>query len=433
MITIIIFFCVMILILGLIVEKSVVNPLSMFYGLWAVIIFLSSLEAYGLFKTSSTIYKYILIGLISFFIGYLLTRIIQQEYTYKGTNSISKISSGRIEVNLPVVYFLSILSILFYVKEVSLVLNHLISGGSLANIREMAQNTDSILHSNKSGLENALKILIITPFTAALQPIVATDLLLNDKKNKKLFYLNLIIILLRVLSDGSRTLVVYFAISLIVTFFISDKSKKKVGILRYLGFALGIVSIFLIIIFITSSRSGENGLRFAYYYFSMQPIMFEKWAYLVESSGFKGFGIGALNGFIFALFYVLNNMFNIPYPSMWREAYQFIEGTGTNWQTITSYGTSANSFVSAFWVLFLDGRLIGMVIGMLAYGALSAITFKKAKSTKNIKSVSIYIFIYIGLFYTFVRLQFANIYYDLSLVYLMFILFKKRGFTDEKR
>lgn len=427
--------CLFLMIFGKITEKKIFNPITMFYALWSIILGLSSLRLFNLLEARSEIYWLIFIGLISFAIGYYFYKfykIVLRKNSYVSKNESDYLRTTSIieyELNYKLVYFIAFICIIFYLKELRHVLQYLLSGKSLAYIRALAQDSSSVIYTSKSKIETALKILCITPFSQALQTIVAVDLIFG-KKDKKLILLNIIIIALRVITDGSRSLVVYFLISIVVAFSINNdrllkkkgKSKLKQNIILFIA----ITTIIFILYKITASRSGENIFRFAYYYFSMQPIMFDKWASIVDSQGIYGFGLSATNGFWFAIFYIIKNIFGVAYPELWSNIYALIEGTGTSWQVISSLGTQANSFVSAFWILYIDGRTTGIIIGMFIYGIIISKSYCKAKMKKSLKHISIYIFLYIGLFYTFIRLQFANIYYDIALVLLLFFMYRKK-------
>ena len=64
---------------------------------------------------------------------------------------------------------------------------------------------------------------------------------------------------------------------------------------------------------------------------------------------------------------------------------------------------------------------------LFIYGIIISKSYSDAIREKSIKHISIYIFLYIGLFYTFVRLQFANIYYDIALMFLLTFMYKKKS------
>lgn len=422
------YMCLFLLVLGKITEKKFFNPITMFYSLWACILALSSLRLFNLLKARNEIYWLIFTGLISFAIGYYFYKVLIIIYG-KSRKNIND-ENIKYELNYNVVYFLAFICIIFYLKDIAIVLEQLLGGKSLEYIRALAQDSSSVLYSSKSKIESALKILYITPFVQALQPIVAVDIFFG-KRDKKLFILNIVIIGLKVISDGGRSMIIYLLISILVAFSINE-GRKRIHKIKISKFKQNVIIVFLVCIIlfiiykITESRSGENILRFAYYYFGMQPIMFDRWAEIVDSTGIYGMGITATNGIWFAIFYVLRNIFSIGYPEFWSNIYALIEGTGTYWQTITEMGTKANSFVSAFWVLYVDGRLYGIIVGMFIYGMIISKSYMSAIRKKSLKHISIYMFLYIGLFYTFVRLQFANIYYDIALVFLIFVMYRKK-------
>lgn len=429
------YLCLVLIVVGKITEKKLLNPITMFYSLWAIILFLSYIRLFNLLEAREEIYLLILVGLISFALGfyfYKFTKLILRNSVRTKSSLYSGKYINRVyEPNYKIIYFIAIICILFYFKDLVIVSKDLLSGKSLDYIRAMAQNSSSDLYASKSKIENAMKILCIVPFSQALQPIVAVDIIFG-KKDRKLILMNAAILSLKVITDGGRSLIIYFFMSIVIAFSIKGSKvfsgKKRISkIKQNIIFALIVTILISILYKITASRSGENILRYAYYYFAMQPIMFDKWAMIVDTMDIYGYGVAATNGFWFAIFYVVKSIFSIGFPELCSNIYALIEGTGTNWQIITTMGTNANSFVSAFWILYLDGRIIGIIVGMFIYGIIISKSYLNATRQKSIKHISIYLFLYIGLFYTFVRLQFANIYYDIALIFLLTFMYKKKN------
>ena len=426
------------IIVSILREKSIISPAFMFFCLWFFILFLDSFHLYGLRVTSDRIYIMIALGIVTFALGYYLNdtfgrnkRIIVKI----GNGNSDKDASYWYRPRYNIIYALVFVTIIYYLREFSVVLQYLLSGDSLAIIRKLAQDSSSVLHMSRSGIWNAISILIVIPFTTILQPIVVSDFFWG-RKDKKLLALNFLLIFMRTVSDGSRTLLIYMGISFIICFFFdggskklrekfaerykSHKQKKKNRVIF-----IGLFAVLLFVIYkVTMSRSGENAIRYTYYYFSMQPQMFEIWADKVDASSLYGYGMAALNGFAFAFFYLTSHLVGIS-SDFWREIYIMLESTGTSWQAITISGTTANSFVSAFWVFYLDAREIGVGIGMFIYGILVSRVFIRMKKSANPKNISLFIMWYIGLFYTFVRFQFSNIYYCVAMLQLSFLVFQK--------
>lgn len=426
--------CLSLLALSLVLDRSSSSPATMFYGLWSIILGLDSLHLFKLLYTRDEIYSLITFGLCAFAVGYYFNKIIATKGKIKKSVGYS--------LRRKLVYVFAIFAIIYYIDFVVKTIPYYLSGNALALIRAMAQDSSSEISGNASGVMNAIKILFVTPFTLTLQIIVAVDWFFGNR-DKKLIVLDIILMIEKIMSDGGRAPLIYLFIAFILSYLLS-KQRAKNHRLEKSSFAAHLediriaakknkrtIVLFTVvalcgIVFLTQSRNGENFLKFSYYYFSMQPKMFDLWSSIVDRTGLVTYGAAALNGFLFFVFYLIRNILGLAgYPEFWSNAYGLIEGTGTQWQTISGYGSSANSFVSAFWVLYLDGRVIGIIIGMLVYGWIMSHTYNDALLAKSSKSISLYVLLYIGLFYTFVRLQFANLFYCEEILLILFVLYRR--------
>jgi oligosaccharide repeat unit polymerase len=295
----------------------------------------------------------------------------------------------------------------------------------MAFIRQMAQaNAES-----GGGLMDAIGTIFLNPIVMALQPIVACDVWYG-KKSKKLLILNVIILFFRTLTDGSRSTLIYFAFHFFIAFILyfgkrtkrqkevdisKDKKKKNKKIVR----VMIIVAIFFIVL-TTISRSGNSAVRYAYLYFTMEPYMMEIWASKVDAAGLAGYGLASTNGFSFFVLYLLKNFRVLSdYPMFWHTINNIIAETESQWQIITSTGTMANAYVSLFWYFYLDGGVIGIIVGSFVYGGFCAKYYWNAMKNMSPRTVAIYCFIIQGLFMSFVRFQFGNITYATAFVVLM--------------
>ena len=68
-------FCAVFFIVGYLCEPKKINPVTIFFGEWTVILFLANLNLYSLIPASNYIYGYILVGCICFATGFYLIRI----------------------------------------------------------------------------------------------------------------------------------------------------------------------------------------------------------------------------------------------------------------------------------------------------------------------------------------------------------------------
>lgn len=424
--------CIFFLIIGLSYEEKKINALTIFSGLWGIIIFLSSICLYNLNKAKNSTYVLLTLGILSFGIGYIFFRIFFSQKFFRKKRDI--------KVYIPkykFLYILSAVTILFYLKDLMLILNDVISNGrSLEYIRLLAQDTNSILYTSRSNIENFIRMMIILPFVMVLQPVVAIDFICG-KKNKTLLILNIIILVLRSLTDGSRVMFIYFIMHLILVFMFSGdnyyknimkKNKNKIIMIMVL-----VVGIFFV--YKTSvSRSGENTLKNMYYYYSIEPYMFEQWKEEVDNRNVIAYGSASTNGFIFPTIYTIKNIFGLDnYPEKWyKNVFLLINETDKDWKVITSGTTKANAYVSIFWFFYLDGKIIGIIIGSLLYSMIIAYSYSKLKVEMNNKNLCIYLLLLQGVLFSYVRMQFSNETYAISILYALFLVYKKNKYGEKK-
>ncbi|WP_394992569.1 O-antigen polymerase [Streptococcus alactolyticus] len=431
---IIVIFCLVFFLIALFTEPRKLNPLTLFLGEWAVIVYLANLNLYGLYSTSEATYTVILIGCICFVLGFYLVKF------FRNINKNRKLSNSRgstteYELNFKLVTFLSVITIIYFSVDFFNSLIYLLQGQSLGYIRQLAQQ--GALFSNP--IMNAIRILITAPFATVLIYVVASNYF-SMKRNNFLMFSVAIILIFRLLSDGGRSPLIYLSLSFLISYLYSGVKKNRVLnykndsnklILRLSKYHLFMILFILIIAIslysITLSRSGAESIRYTYYYFAMQPYMLELWSKKVVINHLIGFGMSSLNGILFPIFYVLSNF--IPfmnYPETWRQVYDVLESTGTDWQVITQYGTTANSYISIFWSLYYDGRLVGVVLGMILVGVAMGYSYYKVLDFPNQKNIAIFSALMIGLFYSFQQLITQNIYWTMSFVFLIFVVYKKK-------
>lgn len=412
------------------IKKHKITPLLVFSVLWTIILFLSALRLYGLDMPSDKGYVVIALGMLGFGIGYLIF----------GKTIVRLHNDDRVyQIRDKFILTLSIITIILYFVDFMKVVNYLASGQTLAYIRTLSQDSTSILYTNRSNLEIAIRTFIIQPFALSLQVIVAMEFW-NGKK--KWIIIDGIIIVLRLLSEGSRSLLLYLGINLIIIFVLDNKvsyyinlyKSKKARKRRKRTLKIAVFVGFLLIIATTMSRSGGRALRTTYYYFSMEPTMLCLW---IENIKEYGYGLASVNGIVFPILFVIKNVLKIStYPSYWyNNIFLLINDTDKIWKVISSFdGTRANAYVSIFWFAYLDGGYIGTFIILFILGSIYNLVYNYVRRYKNKKSFCIYAYLLQGLLFSFVRLQFADVSYALGFIFLLFFAFYKdnRGVTNEK-
>lgn len=397
------------------------NPLISFLVIWLLISFLSSLRLFNLFDVSTTAARMILYGLISFSVAYYICLIA---FDFLSSRMQQNTNSRRTIVyfNESIICFFAIICLAYYILSSFRSITSLLHGGSFEMIREMAQSNGKISNQFIIFLYN----FFILPFSYAFEIIAVLDYWMK-RRIGKLFLLNLLIMLFRMVSDGGRTTLFDFIIYMMIAghFFMGKQvreifNKQRAKLLALLFLGVGVLAL------ITLSRSSYSVFRQLYFYFSMSPVMFNYWTEYVDSIGFTGNGIVSLNGFIFPVLFVLKNLVNTTYPSFFQNGYDLIALTDSQWINIARGKTNANAYVSAFWFFYADGKLIGIIIGMFLYGIVTALTFMLLQKTRSIRVLAIYLLIMQGLVFSFIRFPFAKSYYVLAFIFILLLVKQKK-------
>lgn len=396
--------------------RNYANPLIFFVFLWMTIFYLDNLKLYDLRVVDNKTISLITMGVISFVIGAFLASFLDKyRFSPKKENK-----NFRYVFRYRALYVLALLCIIYFLGEGVKSLILVLRGASLDYIRVAVQG-----NNDGSFIKSILSTFIIWPLSYMLESVAVVDYFLG-KKDKLLFSLNVVIIFLRVFADAGRTPLMDFALYMLLGMvYISD--EKKVNILdkikKYKYLLLG--GILLVIA--TVSRSSTTVWRQLYFYFGMSPVLFDYWKDQVDISSLVTYGYTSLNGIFFPIIYVIKNIFNLNYPPLFKASYDMIARTVSDWTLIINEGkTTANAYVSLFWYFYTDAREYGIVIGSLVYGFVMRRVYAKSIINKNIKNVAIYFLLFQGLFFSFIRFPFSKAYYVLAILYMLFVIKKRK-------
>ena len=408
--------------------KTWLNPLSIFSGIWSIILFLSTLGLHGLKTADCDTYYVICTGVICFAVGYLLTYKSRYSFTF---NRSYNHADNEYVLRYQIIYILGIICIIYFAIKFLSVASIYFSGNGLAAIRVMAQSEEAAT-TGGGKLLNAFRILLIMPYAYAIIPIAAMEMWFG-RKDKKVLFICLSIIVLRVLSEGGRISIIYFALHLLIGFSLlesygmkmrdlSNKIRKNRKKLR-----IGVLVLVVVVLLASMSRSMNSLSTVTYYYFSMQPYMQEIWSKAVDEAHIIGYGVGSFNGLIFPVLYLLKNILGIPFTTHFGQVYNMILETDSQWQIISSYYTRANAYVGTFWSFYLDGKVFGIILLSIIYGIMGGRLYSKAKRHTNVRSACLYSFYMQSIVLSFSGFAFSSVYYSLAFLFIIFVAYKRRG------
>lgn len=388
---------------SIIKEKKWVNPVSVMLVLWAIIIQFSRLGLYELYSTDTKYYVFIFIGLVSFFIGYILV---------KNKNYYLDAEISNRSINYEFCYLALIVCILITVLKLK------DYGFDFSNIQLFGEFS----HEYKSKFVNMLFEFVAYPLYNTFVCITIADIFFG-KKDKLLLALTAVMIFMWMLVSGGRIAIIRLFIVIIVCMSLSINAKSKLKkFFANIKFAAVFVFLCAIFAYFTLLK-GFDVLFNVYSDFAIQPKMFEYWSQKITDS--YAFGSASMFGFIYPILYLVKNalgLAELPFGS--QIVYENIQQTFNSWIVLGTY-YRCNAYTSSFWYLYYDGRIIGIIIGMLIWGMMSKKVFDKAVKRGDIKSISIYSLFMIGIIYTFTDMEFSKANYVLAFIYISKICFNK--------
>jgi oligosaccharide repeat unit polymerase len=419
--TIIILFCLFAALTGYIIERNIFNPITLFFTYWAGVLLLVIFGGYyGANVTSTKAYLIIFIGLVSFYVGCLFYYRIDKKYELK--QGIEDKGAYDYELRYKLLYVIYGIVILFLLYNSKTIFEILKEGGSFKDVRKLYTNREEYNIVRKSPLNVVFKNFVSTPVVYLSLPVAVVDFF-SGKRNKPLLYMTFTMALLWFINSGGRSVLLWLAMYFVIAMLIYRKQFKLSKKIIYIVGGL-VLALTLLLLFTTSLRKGAFSLvREVFIYFAA-PIPHFDYRISVINEMYPnvfGFGVSSLNGFIYPILFFLNNLGLMPYP----DAYLLIRHLSfEELETVVDIGVRMNAFATMFYQLYLDGRILGVVVGSSVFGAICNWAYVKMKSTMNQFMVVFYLVLIQKLLFSVVRFYYYQPSHAIGLV-LLFFIFKK--------
>ena len=416
-------FCFLIALLGILKEKNIYNPLFVFFLIWGFAIAGAKMQLYNIYEVSDETYTIVFIGLLSFFIGYMVIDIFFiKKFTprnnlnfenFKKTNP----NNFNLNLNYKYIYVFAFCALIFFGSSAIKALQILIDGNTFHYIRTIS--SDDVLAG--SPIIRSLRAYIFVPGLSILIIISAIDLIVG-KKDKKLFLLTFIISLLQTLSTGGRITFLNFIFYIILSRLIFNR-KIKINKKTKIIINISTVIIIFLFIFISKSRGITSLTSSLYFYLSGAFPHLDYRLGVIDAMEYQTYGFAALNGLFTSIFFILKNLGITNYPVLFQETVQYI-----NVENFVSIGQNVyfNAFVTPFFYFYLDGRYIGVILGSFLYGIIASLSYNNMKRNLTLKHILLFMIVIQGLATSIIRFQFIDMAYFLSFVYVLFLFRKRR-------
>lgn len=422
--------CLFFLIAALYLFKGkFLNPSVLFFGLWTLILFLSSLNLYDMYMPSDEACWLIILMLFMFFAGNLVG-------SYKGLKTKKINFSNDLKTKMFDILF--ILLVIFTLIDVIIVIKNLINGVPMSTIRRWrmgAYGLDSNpLLDRRSFIEETFRSVVLNPFESLLIPVASYNFFFGDTKKKKIKYLLMSLVMLilsSIAGGGGRLSYIYFFGSFFLAFCLYCKDNKnnrvhlnKIRIYKkYL--MIFFISGFAITFVFTVIRSGQGSfIKQTYKYFAMAPTLLSVWLPTIKTMDHT-YGVLTLFGFhsyFFRAFDKLGLTFLV--PQIYNNSYSAIL-MAEKFKNIGS-GVS-NAFVTPVFYFYIDGGYFFVILASFVFGFLVEKFYRKFSLNKTMQSFCYYILVMYGIFITFMRIQTAIPSYIISFILVYFLFNRQKG------
>ena len=160
----------------------------------------------------------------------------------------------------------------------------------------------------------------------------------------------------------------------------------------------------------------------------MPPVLLSWWTDYIDATEWMGNGLVSLNGVFYFVEYFIKNLVRGVYNEPIKAAYDLVALTDSTRVKIAP-PSSANAYVSCFFFFYADGRLYTVVAFSLVYGFVLSLMYNAISATRDMRKTTLYLFLYQGLFFSFIRFQFVKSYYIIAIMFIYFVAFKKDKIT----
>lgn len=407
------------------------NPISSFCIVWVIIVAFATMQLYGLNATSQKAYSIVFWGTLSFILGCSIGLNKKIVFGSIGRNSKYIYAVGAWHektyiLNTRIVWFFSIVTLTVLLVQFSSVALLYLQGFSMHDVRVIYASGNYALESGNVVL-SVLNSYVARPFEIAIMPLSAIAIFQEKNKDWKLFIVGITIIFLQIVVDAGRAGVVQwlFCIGFVYIFSVQQKFHGRISQKAKLQIILlGIVCL-MILTYLSSLREIDDTTSSFYTYICGCLPYMDLRLEEVDSSGIMTYGASALFGISSIVSWLLSiigcypHFFTIVTKMASVQEYYFIGSE-----------IEFNAFVTPFYHLYIDGRWIGVIVGMLLYGYFSGRSYTEMTRNTNSKTIYIYTIVLLGILFSMIRFSFVKTNYVLALCYLP-LFFKKCIFDDD--
>lgn len=382
--------------------------LTIFCGLWFLICFLYSFRFYDIYDVKSETLLMYTLGILFYFVGYV---------TYKeGSKIRCCLQDSKYKWRVRILKLLSLLSIFVLVQKAILAIPIWLSGG-------VGDLKSDIIENNVLGLNFIGEII----YTFVARPLIivfviySVILLLQRQKEKSIFFLTFLMVLLGYICTGSKFMIVE-VITMSLTYIFIFSYNSFFSIVRRNGKLFVIILIIFGALYFLLSAKGE-GLNQSLYSYLCGCIPCSDNALDSIKRQPPFWGIATFNGFLRIISLPLSLIGLQELKSILDLVFFYMlkfEET-----IMISPTIEYNAFISLFSYFYADGGLWGVVLISFLFGNISNRICSNAIYRPTYMNVSLLLFTSLLIYTSMVRANTFMVYYALPYLYIYYLIPRK--------
>ena len=427
MIATLLFFLIIVAILGKLCEKTWVNPLTLFSAVFVVVVSLGTMGLYDMRNVSAMPYILIFLGILSFAAGYLLYYIkpFRLIFEHRVKGQIVYYSQENL-FNI-----ILIIAVIFWGILAVITIGELMAGIPYKTIRD---NFAGISEENaifKNSLLNFIVKWILVPMVNVVMVKIIYSVF--GEHYTKVYYIAAIFILATyVFATGSRIILLYVVVQILFLFFLKGKGQKKFLLSKKVRRGIrilvlvAVIGVVIVTIFRPAKITGDtaSAIGSMYIYGAVAIPLLDYWTGYVDTLKIRTGGVA----FFFGILQWIAR-FKFPMPSIYYSYAELISYCSDTY--IAVFGPNVyNAFNTVFFYFYLDFGYFGVIVGSLVFGLMSSALYRRVRREQNEYITLVFLLFLIALVGSFARWQFTTAPY--IMMYIMLRVLYKRRFVISK-
>lgn len=401
-------------VMGYIKFKNFLNPITVMFVIWGLILPFSTINIYGLTAPKQKTLAIIVVGLVFYLFGNLIGARPYRFKFGKEKAHRSVVFGSRAELNYTFLRILFFVALVYYLYVGARAISLLFSGRHLDYIRELATSEDA------NELRTSTLVVLVKNFIATPTVYLAIALLpieiFRGEKDKFIIISTIVMTFLWVITSGGRSVLLWIALYFLIvyTFLPREKHRLKISIKSIrnkIALIAGAAVILGALLYTTYSRKGNDVdlWRQIYIYFIVPVKHFEHYVEYIDSaySGFYGYGAASFYGLLYPIVFALRLLFLGRYPEFFTTVRE-LSFTMLERSTLLGGNIYMNAFVTIFYQPYLDGRFVGVAIICMLFGIFTGTAYYRMSVYNDMKWQLIYLLLFQKIVFSMVRFYFTQ-------------------------